>query len=244
MLFVIVLFLGCSAKIEKAPDNSKHIAPDKLIAVKQSALEMLNGIFLGVSKEKYGDLGWLICLDPAAQKGKLYMPPAQKGYGDLVYVLELSSSDRLLVGTITSLRLVGNFSKQLSKAAVSLEPLALQDVWSPSQAFSGVYSNVEYHAVSGDLAGAEVILIRKSEGAVGLITLFGGGPEGSYLLLETSLRGNHLKFAIRGIQGRELYSGVLSSSQLELKNETYPCLKKELLKRRSLDTIFGPDCKL
>ncbi|PYV38608.1 MAG: hypothetical protein DMG06_25275 [Acidobacteria bacterium] len=261
VLTVIALLVACSSDIEKTRDGSKPVASDKLLAVKQRAVSVPSGIFSGSSKDQYGERAWLVCLDPANRKGKLYLPPdvldlslsdlnepivlqSQKGYGDLVYVLELNLTERLLVGTISTQRQVANTSKQLLKAEVSLEPVAFQDGWSELlQAPSGVYSNLKYVEEGGDLLGTELVLIRRSGGAaVGLITRFEGGPDGPYLLLDTNLRGDFLRFVIRTIHGKEVYSGVLSSSRLELKDETNPSLKKESLKRRSFSTIFQPNC--
>lgn len=261
-LFSMVLLLGCSGKVENAPKSKKPVVADTPATVKQPTPAFPSGIFLGVSKEEYGDIAWLICLELTTQKGKLYAPPGvldlsvtnanghtilrSKGVGDLVYLFELNPNQQSLVGTVTRLRVYGDASKQLTKSELTLEPLPSQGAWSTLPQFpSGVYKNVKHIEEAGDLLGTELILIRKNESIVGLVTLYEGAPMGPYSLLELSLIDSDLRFKIRSFGKLEIFSGVFSGRQLKLRGESNPFPKDGPLtfQRRSLNTIFGPDCK-
>jgi hypothetical protein len=217
------------------------------------------GIFLGGSRDQYGERAWLVCLDSSARQGTLYLPPdilrlsfqnpkgslvleSQKAFGDLVYVFELKPTEQLLVGAVSTLRLSGNLRKPLRKSDVSLQ--ALHDGHSLLEEPFGVYSNLKYLEQAGDLLGSEVILFRRKDSAVGLITRFEGAPDGPYLLSDTILTGSSVRFSIISIHGRESYSGLLSSNRLKLTNTTNPSLKTEILKRGTFDQVFHSTCEV
>lgn len=260
-LFFVLLLFGCKAKVENAPESKKSITPNTPATVVQPMSTIPSGIFLGKSEEKYGDMAWLICLDPANHKGKLYDPLGvlnlsltnasgqsvlrSERAGSLAYVFELNLSQQLLVGTVTRLEVFRDSSKPFYKAEVSFERLASFDTWPLLyQSPSGVYRNVRNIQETGDLLGAELVLIRKPEGVVGLITIFEGGPDSPYLLLDTDLVGNQLRFKIKFFDKLELFSTVISRGRLKLIDETSPLatIDSPLLMRRSLSTLFGPDC--
>lgn len=252
-----ILGFGFSFQIEHPAEKKQPANPEGGTRIVESLSALDGGVYLGRSEEKNACLAWLVCLNPIAQKGRLYLPPevldlsiatgvngtillrSSKAFGDVVYIFELNRLKQSIVGTVS--REIGSRSiRQIGKAEIIFEPIQLEEEaltqLSPPY---GIYTNRQYHESSGDMAGAELIILRSPNRIFGLLTVFMGVPVGPYYIEQADMARSQITFTIRTIEGRENFSAALSPKGLQLKQMGYKSLGTQYLLRKNPATIFG-----
>lgn len=230
------MVLACSTSIDRLdkPTVPTAAQPEQgYKGAKNQTLDMrqLGGFYYGTSENRSGRLAWLIYLNPEEDSGGLYLPPRVIKLSHL----EMSPEGRLSFdiissnggdadtfnGQVTSTTISGSF-KYSNGRTYDVELHKLDDKWidhRESGGVSGLYSNMHYSEQTGDLAGVELLLLRKGSDLAGVFTRYEGVPSESYALIDAALSGSMLRFKIQTNGGQETYNGQLSSQDVKLKRE-------------------------
>jgi len=233
-------------------------AQDKLPTTEKS---LLDGMYFGVSKDKFGQRAWILYINTKRSSSFLYLPP------ELISItkLSLTSSGQLTFqttgtsgeiiysfsGKISSDNIKGRFlterkgrtiSEKLNEAEVELQKIDLEK--GTKHPIAGLYSNMRNHEESGDVVGAMLILIPREKGIIGVFVPYDGSltPYAIYNV-QYSDKNKRLVFEIEKQGGNEPYSGVVSARSVRIKlsdPKAFPYAETLILpKRNSLTEIFS-----
>jgi len=75
---------------------------------------------------------------------------------------------------------------------------------------TGTFSNIEFHAESGDILGMELRIVRIRSGYVGMLQICEGGP-GDIIMVEPKFTGDKLHFLIQHKWYNGSFDGVIEN---------------------------------
>jgi hypothetical protein len=218
--------------------------------------QTLDGFYLGTSKDRFGQRAWFLQFESRKQANYLYKPPGLRKLiaitldqssnlsfrsegGPVIYSFSGQVKPDGIEGTFQVTR---DSSENLGEVNVSLQKIELQKRGRDMGAgIYGMYSNEEYNEDSGDLTGADLILIPNSNQLLGIFTDYENGMI-PYTILNPKYSGGKIEFEIDRPSGKEHYSGPLSTERVILRRDDSQAnpeaRSRTLTKKGPLERIF------
>jgi hypothetical protein len=220
-------------------------------------IQILDGFYLGTSKDHFGQRAWFLQFDSRKKANYLYMPPGLRKLisitldqsSNLAFRSEAGSVIYSFYGRIKPGGIEGTFQviqdsyENRGEVNVFLQKIELQRIGREMGAgIYGLYSNVEYNEDSGDLTGADLILIPNTDQLLGIFTDFENEMT-PYTILNPKYSEGKLEFEIDRPNGKAHYSGPLSTKRVILRRDDSHANPKArsraLTKQGAISTIFA-----